>query len=103
MISPINEWWIVGGFAALTVLVVIAARLFAASPEPAILYGNGLRDDAPGLRAWQRGESVQWVGGAPVERQLHGCTFLVLSDWSVPDAEIDHPRTMVNCEFIVKY
>lgn len=99
---PINEWWIVAGFAVVTLVVIVLARL-AATPAPAILYGNGIDDDAPGLRAWQRGQPVRWAGGAPVENTLRGCTFRALSDWSVPDAEKPRRVTMVDCSVVEDY
>lgn len=99
MISPINEWWIVGAFALVTIVVATLAYLLRQDgAPPAILHGNGRHDDAPGLRAWLRGEPVRWAGGAPVERRLHGCIFRVDSGWMVD--EIDSPRSLVDCTFV---
>lgn len=101
MISPINEWWIVAAFAVVTVVVATLAYLLRQQGEaPAILHGNGLVDDAPGLRAWLKGEPVCWAGGAPVECRLEGCIFRVESDWMIDPSEIDSPRHLVNCSIV---
>ena len=100
--SPINEWWIVGAFALVTLIIATLAYLLSQGEAPAILHGNGEHDDAPGLRAWLKGEPVRWAGGAPVERRLEGCIFRVESDWMIDPSEIDSPRHLVNCSIVDK-
>lgn len=96
----INEWWIVAGFACVTLIITLAAYLVNRSAAPAVLRGNGTGDDAPGLQAWLRGKPVSWAGGAPVDRTLDSRTFRVEGDWLVDATEIDSPRTLVNCTFV---
>ena len=105
----INEWWMIGALAGITLALILytqgqiwwsGLRAIAKdlSASPAVLHGNGRHDDAPGLRAWLRGEPVRWAGGAPVERRLHGCIFRVDSDWLV--ADVDSPRWLLDCTFV---
>lgn len=94
----IDEWWIVGGFATITLIVVALNYALRHSEAPVILHGNGKHDDAPGLRAWLRGDRVQWASGSPVERRLYDCIFRVDSAWMVDD--IDSPRSLVDCMFV---
>ena len=98
MINPLNEWWIVGAFALVTLIIATLAYLLRQGEAPAVLHGNGEHDDAPGLRAWLRGDPVRWAGGAPVERRLHGCIFRVDSGWMV--ADVDSPRWLLDCTFV---